>query len=163
MALATHTTTSLEVTVVLGKSFHGAYAVVQTPVVRRHVPVAGFSVGPSGHLHCLIYRLHDTGGMHGRNITAKMLGDKYWKHSRLLASIQQITWVKQDHLIHKKTGSPAYKCNRLYLPGARPSGKLVDSRVGDVVDGGEVVVRFDEVHNSVAHLRKFIIMERGIM
>jgi hypothetical protein len=49
-------------------------------VAAVRVPVADFSVGPPGHLHCLSYRLHDTGAMRGRNgivnITVKRLGGK---------------------------------------------------------------------------------------
>ncbi|KAK3129653.1 hypothetical protein QOZ80_6BG0482880 [Eleusine coracana subsp. coracana] len=36
-------------------------------VAAARVPVEDFSVGPPGYLHCLSYRLHDTGGMRGRN------------------------------------------------------------------------------------------------
>jgi hypothetical protein len=49
-------------------------------VAAVRVPVADFSVGPLGYLHCLSYRLHDTGAKRGRNgivnITVKRLGGK---------------------------------------------------------------------------------------
>ncbi|GJM99314.1 hypothetical protein PR202_ga16404 [Eleusine coracana subsp. coracana] len=49
-------------------------------VAAARVPVEDFSVGPPGYLHCLSYRLHDTGGMRGRNgivnITVKRIGDE---------------------------------------------------------------------------------------
>ncbi|XP_044948400.1 BON1-associated protein 1-like [Hordeum vulgare subsp. vulgare] len=50
----------------------------QEPVAAASVPVADFSVGPPGHLHCLSYRLFDTrSGISSRNgivnITVKRL------------------------------------------------------------------------------------------
>ncbi|XP_062199577.1 BON1-associated protein 2-like [Phragmites australis] len=46
-------------------------------VAEARVPVEDFTVGPPGHLHCLSYRLFDTGGLRRRNgivnITVKRL------------------------------------------------------------------------------------------
>jgi hypothetical protein len=42
--------------------------------------------------------------------------------------------------------------HRLYLPDERRSGRLGETRVVDVVDVEEVVVRYDEVRNAAAPL-----------
>lgn len=59
-------------------------------VAAARVPVEDFSVGPPGHLHCLSYRLHDTGGMRGRNgivnITVKRIGGEGGKAPKSEAS-----------------------------------------------------------------------------
>jgi hypothetical protein len=46
--------------------------------------------------------------------------------------------------------------HRLYLPDGRRSGRLGETRVVDVVDVKEVVVRYDEVRNAAAPLRTSI-------
>jgi hypothetical protein len=46
--------------------------------------------------------------------------------------------------------------HRLYLPDGRHSGRLGETRVVDVVDVKEVVVRYDEVRNAAAPLRTSI-------
>jgi hypothetical protein len=50
--------------------------------------------------------------------------------------------------------------HRLYLPDGRRSGRLGETRVVDVVDVKEVVVRYDEVRNAAAPLRTSTRTER---
>jgi hypothetical protein len=50
--------------------------------------------------------------------------------------------------------------HRLYLPDGRRSGRLGKTRVVDVVDVKEVVVRYDEMRNAAAPLRTSTRTER---